>query len=119
MYFYDFSYSKKVSFVYQTKETFLRDAFLAERDAHDLRDADFVCDARLRRVYGTHRITHHSAAASQGLADQPLSLPLRQSRQAAAHKGRAADIPGEAAPGELRIFPGTACPKIPKIKSVG
>ena len=41
---------KKVSFVYQTKETFLRDAFLAERDAHCVRDADFVCDARLRRV---------------------------------------------------------------------
>ena len=30
---------KKVSFVYQTKETFLRDAFLAERDAHCVRDA--------------------------------------------------------------------------------
>ena len=29
---------KKVSFVYQTKETFLRDAFLAERDAHCVRD---------------------------------------------------------------------------------
>ena len=42
--------NKKVSFVYQTKETFLRDAFLAERDAHCVRDADFVCDARLRRV---------------------------------------------------------------------
>ena len=55
---------KKVSFVYQTKETFLRDAFLAERDAHCVRDADFVCDARLRRVCGTHRITYHSAAAS-------------------------------------------------------
>ena len=42
--------NKKVSFVYWTKETFLRDAFLAERDAHCVRDADFVCDARLRRV---------------------------------------------------------------------
>ena len=31
--------NKKVSFVYQTKETFLRDAFLAERDAHCVRDA--------------------------------------------------------------------------------
>ena len=41
---------KKVSFVYQTKETFLSDAFLAEREAHCVRDADFVCDARLRRV---------------------------------------------------------------------
>ena len=30
---------KKVSFVYRTKETFLRDAFLAERDAHCVRDA--------------------------------------------------------------------------------
>ena len=56
--------NKKVSFVYRTKETFLRDAFLAERDAHCVRDADFVCDARLRRVCGTHRITYHSAAAS-------------------------------------------------------
>ena len=42
--------NKKVSFVYQTKETFLSDAFLAEREAHCVRDADFVCDARLRRV---------------------------------------------------------------------
>ena len=42
--------NKKVSFVYRTKETFLRDAFLAEHDAHCVRDADFVCDARLRRV---------------------------------------------------------------------
>ena len=56
--------NKKVSFVYWTKETFLSDAFLAERDAHCVRDADFVCDARLRRVCGTHRITYHSAAAS-------------------------------------------------------
>ena len=56
--------NKKVSFVYRTKETFLRDAFLAERDAHCVRDADFVCDARLRRVCGTHRITYHSVAAS-------------------------------------------------------
>ena len=31
--------NKKVSFVYRTKETFLRDAFLAERDAHCVRDA--------------------------------------------------------------------------------
>ena len=29
-----------------------------------MRGADFVCDARLRRVGGTHRITYHSAAAS-------------------------------------------------------
>ena len=29
-----------------------------------MRDADFVCDARLRRVSGTHRITYHSEAAS-------------------------------------------------------
>ena len=58
------STNKKVSFVYQTKETFLHDAFLAERDAHCVRDADFVYDARLRRVCGTHRITYHSAAAS-------------------------------------------------------
>ena len=56
--------NKKVSFVYQTKETFLSDAFLTERDAHFARDADFVCDARLRRVSGTHRITYHSKATS-------------------------------------------------------
>ena len=42
--------NKKVSFVWRTKETFLRDAFLAERDAHCVRDAGFACDARLRRV---------------------------------------------------------------------
>jgi len=42
----------------------LSDAFLAERDAHFVRDAGFACDARLRRVSGTHRITYHSAAAS-------------------------------------------------------
>ena len=35
-----------------------------ERDSHYVRDADFVCDARLRRVSRTHRITYHSAAAS-------------------------------------------------------
>ncbi len=38
--------------------------FLAERDAHFVRDADFVCDARLRRVSRTHRITYHGIAAS-------------------------------------------------------
>ena len=58
------STNQKVSFVYRTKETFLSDAFLAERDAHFARDADFVCDARLRRVSGTHRITYHNAVAS-------------------------------------------------------
>ena len=42
--------NQKVSFVQRTKETFLSDAFLAEREAHCVRDADFVCDARLRRV---------------------------------------------------------------------
>ena len=31
--------NKKVSFVHLAKETFLRDAFLAERDAHCVRDA--------------------------------------------------------------------------------
>ena len=56
--------NKKVPFVYQTKGTFLSDAFLAERDAHCVRDAGFACDARLRRVGGTHRITYHSTAAS-------------------------------------------------------
>ena len=44
------SANKTVSFVYRTKETVLRDAFLAEHDAHCVRDADFVCGARLRRV---------------------------------------------------------------------
>ena len=42
----------------------MRDAFLAERDAHCVRDADFARDARLRRVNGTHRITYHSEATS-------------------------------------------------------
>ena len=42
----------------------MRDAFLTERDAHCVRDADYVCDARLRRVSGTHCITYHSEAAS-------------------------------------------------------
>ena len=42
----------------------MRDAFLAERDAHCVRDAGFARDARLRRMCGTHRITYHSAAAS-------------------------------------------------------
>jgi len=28
----------------------LNDAFLAEHDAHFVRDADFACDARLRRM---------------------------------------------------------------------
>ena len=42
----------------------MRDAFLAERDAHCVCDAGFARDARLRRVCGTHRITYHSKAAS-------------------------------------------------------
>ena len=42
----------------------MSDAFLAERGAHYVRDADYVCDARLRRVSRTHRITYHSEAAS-------------------------------------------------------
>ena len=42
----------------------MRDAFLAECDAHCVRDADDLCDARLRRVGGTHRITYHSEAAT-------------------------------------------------------
>ena len=33
------STNKIVSFVYRTKETILRDAFLAEREAHCVRDA--------------------------------------------------------------------------------
>ena len=56
--------NKKASFVYRTKEVFLNDAFLLERDAHCVRDAGFACGARLRRVCGTHRITYHSNAAS-------------------------------------------------------
>ena len=59
-----YEHTKKVSFVYRTKGTFLSDAFLAERDAHFVRDAGFACDARLRRVSGTHRITYHSEATS-------------------------------------------------------
>ena len=42
----------------------MSDAFLAEHDAHVVRDAGFACDARLRRVSRTHRITYHSKAAS-------------------------------------------------------
>ena len=42
----------------------MSDAFLAEHDAHCVRDAGSTRDARLRRVSGTHRITYHSAAAS-------------------------------------------------------
>ena len=47
--------NKKVSFVYQTKETFLSDAFLAERDAHCVRDVDLrsvmhACGACMERI---------------------------------------------------------------------
>ena len=48
------STNKKASFVNRTKEAFLSDAFLTERDAHFVRDAGFARDARLRRVCGTH-----------------------------------------------------------------
>ena len=40
------------------KRDFLSDAFPAECYAHCVRDRDFVCEARLRRVRGTHRITY-------------------------------------------------------------
>ena len=56
--------NKETRFVYLTNLVSLRDAFLAEHDVHYVCDADFVCDARLRRVKGTHRITYHSVAAS-------------------------------------------------------
>ena len=46
------------------KRDFLSDAFPAECYAHCVRDGDFVCEARLRRVRGTHRITYHCAASS-------------------------------------------------------
>ena len=42
----------------------MSDAFLAEHDAHCVRDAGFARDARLRLVNGTHRITYHSEATS-------------------------------------------------------
>ena len=58
-----FQIRKSSSSVY-ANWSFLSDAFLAERDAHFVRDAGFACDARLRCVVRTHRITHHSAAAS-------------------------------------------------------
>ena len=56
--------SSKKSLLSYDKRDFLSDAFLSERDAHCVRDADFARDARLRRMKGTHRITYHSAAAS-------------------------------------------------------
>ena len=57
--------NKKTTFVYQTNVVFLSDAFLAERDAHFVRDVDLrsVMHA-VTRVGGTHRITYHSEAAS-------------------------------------------------------
>ena len=70
---------QKVPFVYQTRGTFLSDAFLAERDAHCVRDADFARDARLRRVNGTHRITYHSEAVSL-ITIITISAPLRLQR---------------------------------------
>ena len=42
----------------------MSDAFLAEHDVHFVGDAGSACDARLRRVGGTQRITSHSVAAS-------------------------------------------------------
>ena len=56
--------TNKKALLSSDKRAFLRDAFLADREAHCVRDADFVRDVRLRRVSGTHRITYHSAAAS-------------------------------------------------------
>ena len=53
--------NKKVSFVYRTKETFLRDAFLSEHDAHFVRDAGFARDARLQRV---RNASHHLSLRS-------------------------------------------------------
>ena len=56
--------NKKSLFCLPTKGAFLSDAFLSERDAHFVRDAGFACDASLRRVSRTHRITYHSKATS-------------------------------------------------------
>ena len=57
------TYFRGLCFVHWTK-VFLSDAFLEERDSHFVRDAGSACDARLRRVGGTQRITYHSEAAS-------------------------------------------------------
>ncbi|MBP3412165.1 MAG: hypothetical protein J6K89_02805, partial [Oscillospiraceae bacterium] len=46
------------------KRVFLSDAFLAEHDEHFVGDAGSACDARLRRVRGTQRITYHGEAVS-------------------------------------------------------
>ena len=51
--------SSKKSLLSYDKRDFLSDAFLSERGAHCVRDAGFACDARLRRVRRTHRITYH------------------------------------------------------------
>ena len=47
--------NKKVPFVFQTKGTFLSDAFLSDRDVHDLRDVDIrsvihACGAWAERI---------------------------------------------------------------------
>ena len=46
------------------KRAFFNDAFLAEHDAHFVRDAGVARDAHLRRVGRTHCITYHSVAVS-------------------------------------------------------
>ena len=52
----------------------MRDAFLAERDAHFVRDADFVCDARLRRVKGTDIISCVISRISYRVSDISLKV---------------------------------------------
>ena len=71
---------KKVSFVYQTKETFLRDAFLAERDAHCVRDAASPVMHALRVRDASHRlsqcscITHHFFAMKVSQSEMPAGV---------------------------------------------
>ena len=70
--------NKNATFVYQTNVAFLSDAFLAERDAHLVRDAGFTRGARLRRVRRTLRITYHIICKLSESAIAILLLPHRK-----------------------------------------
>ena len=69
--------NKKVSFVHLAKETFLRDAFLAERDAHCVRDAA----SPVMHAFGACKNASHHLSQRSG-----ITYPLFPKRNISLHR---------------------------------